>query len=475
MSGMRIVVVGAGISGLAAALALARDAPPGTAVTVLEGSDRIGGKLRASTFGGVAVDEGAETFLARAPHGVGLIEAVGLGADLVAPATTSAAVVVGGRPLPLPAGTLLGVPADLDALAASGVLNRDALAAVRAEVDRPGEPIDGDVAVGEYVRRRLGAPVVDTLVDPLLGGVYAGRADLLSLRATIPALARRLTGPGPVPSLVDAARAARLEAAPAGAAGLAGGGPAGAVFATLRGGMGSLPAAVAAASGAEIRLRTTVRRIERTEGGFRLTAGPVPDPTYLDADAVIVAVPAVKAAPMVADVLPAAAAELSTVPYASLAIVTLGYRGHRALPGSGMLVPAGEGRAVKALTHSSTKWPHLGGELTVIRASVGRFGAEKILHRDDDDLVALVSGEVAALSGMTGAPVVTRVTRWGGALPQYGVGHSDKIRRIRDSVATVKGIGFSGAAYDGVGVPACIGSGYAAAAKVLSDLAGRSG
>jgi protoporphyrinogen/coproporphyrinogen III oxidase len=497
-TGPRIVVVGAGISGLAAAYALHRDGPPGTTVTVLEGSDRIGGKLHASAVGELDVDEGAETFLARAPHGVALVEAVGLGADLVAPATTSAAVVVRGAPRPLPTGTLLGVPADLAALAAAGVLDGAALAAVRAEVGRPGEPVDGDVAVGEYVRRRLGAPVVDLLVDPLLGGVYAGRADLLSLRATIPALARLLTGPGPVPSLINAARAARLASAPSGASGLAvGAGPegdvgeaegggtpgdegsaglsAGAVFATLRGGMGALPAAVAAASGAEIRLRTTVRRIERTERGFRLTTGPVPAPAYLDADAVIVAVPAAKAAPMVADLVPAAAAELAAIPYASIAIVTLGYRPGKALLGSGLLVPAAEGRAVKALTHSSTKWPHLSGDLRVVRASVGRYGEEKILHRDDSDLIALVTAEVAALSGIDGAPVVTRVTRWGGALPQYGVGHSDKIRRIRDSVATVKGVGFSGAAYDGVGVPACIGSGYAAAAKVLSDLTGPAG
>jgi protoporphyrinogen oxidase len=323
MSGARIVVVGAGISGLAAAYALGRDAPAGTTVTVVEGSDRIGGKLRASAVGELDVDEGAETFLARAPHGVGLIEAVGLGAELVAPATTSAAVVVGGAPRPLPTGTLLGVPADLDALAAAGVLNPAALAAVREEVDRPGEPIDGDVAVGEYVRRRLGAPVVDVLVDPLLGGVYAGRADLLSLRATIPALARHLAGPGPVPSLVNAARAARLAGpAPTGAAGLAAGGgaegpsrpepsrpdpsrpdrpgppgraaaaglPPGAVFATLRGGLGGLPGAVAAASGAEVRLGTTVRRTGgqgRRDGrrpGPRRRRGADHDPVRVDRD-----------------------------------------------------------------------------------------------------------------------------------------------------------------------------------------------
>jgi oxygen-dependent protoporphyrinogen oxidase len=253
-------------------------------------------------------------------------------------------------------------------------------------------------------------------------------------------------------------------------------GPAGGpVFATLPGGLGTLPAAVAAAAGAQLRLGLPARRIERAEGGFRIVAGPVPAPTELRADAVVVAVPAAKAAPLLAGLAPAAAAELAGIEYASLAIVTLGYRTaglHRPLVGSGLLVPAVTGGVVKAVTYSSAKWPHLAGhELTVLRASVGRHGEERVLHRDDADLVALVAAEVAGLTGLPAAPAASRVSRWGGALPQYAVGHLDRVERIRAGVAAVPGLAVCGAAYEGVGVPACIRSGYAAAAAVLAHLA----
>lgn len=454
-----MVIVGGGIAGLAAALALSRDAPAGTRVTVLEGASRVGGKLRASPLGDVLVDEGAETFLARAPEGVELVRAVGLGDELVHPVTTQAAVVLDGTPRPLPARTVLGVPADRPALRRSGVLTEAGLAAVGADKPEPA-PL-GDPAVGEYVGRRLGREVVDRLVDPLLGGVYAGRADGLSLRATMPALAAALDAEGG--RLVAAAKRV-VDAAPA---------DAGPVFASIDGGLGLLPDVVAKASGADVRLRLPVRRVERTAGGFRLVCGPVPDPVTVVADAVIVALPASKAAGLLAELTPWAAHELAAVEYASIAVVTLAYPAAVAagLRGSGLLVPAGEGRAVKAVTFSSAKWAHLAGrDVAIVRASVGRHGEARVLQREDADLLRLVAGEVAQLTGLRGAPIAGRVSRWGGALPQYAPGHLERVRRIRADVARVPGLAVAGAAYDGVGVPACIRSGYAAAADTVARL-----
>lgn len=458
--GTRVVVVGAGIAGLTAARALSQSVPAGTEVLLVEGSHRVGGKLRVSPVAGIPVDEGAEAMLARAPEGVRLATEVGLAEAITHPASTSASVVIGGVRHRLPAGTVMGVPAGADAVRDTGVFSDQALARIAAEPDLPDRRLgpDEDVAVGALVTERMGRQVVDRLVDPLLGGVYAGSADRLSLRATVPGLADALTGTG---SLVRAVQRVRA-AAPAAA---------GPVFATLRGGLGSLPEAVVAAGRVRVALNLPVREIHRTGTGFRLTAGPVPDPTYLDADAVVVATPAAKAAGMLAGVAPWAATELRGIEYASMAIVTLAYRGAAFPPGSGLLVPAVEGRAVKAVTFSSRKWHHLSdGDVVVLRASVGRYGDERMLHRDDVDLVDLVAGEVAELADLDRAPVEARVTRWGGALPQYAVGHLDRVRRITSAVSEVPGLAVCGAAYSGVGVPACIRTAHQAVAQVLGFL-----
>jgi protoporphyrinogen/coproporphyrinogen III oxidase len=455
----RVVVVGGGIAGLAAAYALVKGAPRGTRVTVVDGAPRVGGKLRVSPVGGLLVDEGAETFLARAPEGVELVRAVGLGDQLVHPLTTKASVVVDGRVAPLPAGTVLGIPGDRAALRRSGVLSEEGLAAVAADRSEPA-PL-GDPSVGQYVGRRLGREVVDRLVDPLLGGVYAGRADGLSLRATVPQLAAALDAGGG--KLVAAAKSV-VDATPPDA------GPA---FASLDGGLGLLPEAVARASGAEIRLRLPIRRVDRTPTGFRLVGGPVPDPVTMVADAVVVAVPAGKAAGLLADLAPWAAHELAAMEYASIGIVTLAYPAAalKGLRGSGLLVAGTEGRQVKALTFSSVKWAHLAGhQVGVLRASVGRHQEARVLQRDDPDLVRLVAGQVTALTGVRGVPVAARVSRWGGALPQYAPGHLERVRRIRADVGRVPGLAVCGAAFEGVGVPACIRSGTAAAAQVLGHL-----
>ena len=438
-----VAVVGGGIAGLAAAHAL-RDVAD---VVVLEASARVGGKLRVSEVGGVPVDEGADSLLRRVPHAVELAQAVGLDDELVSPATGAAFVRARGRLLPLPTGTLLGVPADLVALARSEVLSARGLARVPVDLVLPGGPLLDDVAVGELVTRRLGREVVELLVDPLLGGVYAGRADRLSLHATMPQLASALTSHR---SVILAARASRGQTT-------------GPVFAGLPGGLGRLPAAVARASGATIRTGVTVRDLERTQAGWRLTTGSYADPSYVDADAVVVAVPAAPAARLLRGVCVSAAAELAGIDYASVAIVTLVLDGPMPGEGSGYLVPAVEGLTTKAVTFTSRKWA-LDGP-AVVRASVGRHGDEVELQREDADLVSLVHAELERVVGPVGRLVDSRVTRWGGGLPQYAVGHLERVRRIK--AALPPGLTVAGAAYDGVGVPAVIRSGQQAAAGVL--------
>ncbi|TDD98262.1 protoporphyrinogen oxidase [Jiangella asiatica] len=469
MTAVRVGVVGGGISGLAAAWFLRQSLGPAAEIIVFEKKPDVGGHLRVSDVAGHPVDEGAESLLARRPEAVDLAAAVGLADDVVHPAPVGAGLWSRDRIHPLPAGTVMGVPADPARLA--GVLTTAEVDAARAADAAPdGMPLESDVAIGRLVRDRFGAAVADRMVEPLLGGVYAGRADELSLDATVPALAAAARTH---PSLASAAAAATR---PASAQGPTESRP---VFAGLRGGVGRLPGAVAAAARADVRTGVTVRSLERRSDGFRLITGPVPDPSAVDVDAVVVATPATASARLLSSVVPAAAASLAEIDAASMAIVTLAMPA-AAFPqppsSSGFLVPPVDGRTIKAVTYSSVKWPWLGsrtGELVLLRASLGRHREVEQLQRDDDELVAAVRADLGTAVGLTGQIVDARVTRWGGALPQYAVGHLDRVARVHSAVAGVPGLAVCGAVYDGVGVAACIGSARDAAARVVARLSQR--
>ena len=419
-----VAVIGAGVAGLAAAVELTRR---GARVVVLEATGQVGGKLRISEVGGELVDEGADSMLRRVPWGVDL--ATGAGFALTTPTTGQAALLLGGRFVPLPAGTVMGIPTDLMAVSEVTGPLRDA-----AALD-----VHEDLTVGSLVASQLGRAVVDRLVDPLLGGVYAGTADALSVQMTLPQLWPHLQGAS---SLVEAARAAR-------------GTPSSdQVFAGVPGGLGNLPPALAA--GLDVRLNATVTGLERTETGWRVLTREGP----LDADAVVLAVPAAPAARLLAGHAPAE--DLASVEYASVGIITLVLDGPTPGTGSGYLVPAVEGKLTKAVTFTSRKWGRPGP--AVIRASVGRAGAAIDLQRDDEDLVTAVLVELEQAVGPLPRVIDTRVTRWGGGLPQYAPGHVDRVVRLRASLP--EGLAVAGAAYDGVGVPAVARSGLEAAQTI---------
>jgi oxygen-dependent protoporphyrinogen oxidase len=243
------------------------------------------------------------------------------------------------------------------------------------------------------------------------------------------------------------------------------------VFGAVRGGYRVLLDALVAASRAEVRLRTTVRELQRREGGWRLVLGPTTAPEPLDVDAVVLAVPAPAAARLLAGVAPTAARAAGEIELASSAVVALAFRAQDATalpPTSGVLVAADEPLAVKAFTHSSNKWAHLAdGGLVRLRASLGRFGEAAALQVDDAELVARARADLRALTGITAAPVATHVQRWGGGLPQYGVGHLDRVRAVEQGLPA--GVAVAGAALHGVGVPACIATGRAAAERVAAS------
>lgn len=455
-----VVVIGGGIAGLAAAHRLLGT---GARVTVLEASDRLGGKLLPGEIEGVRVDLGAESMLARRPEAVALAREVGLADRLQLPATATAAIWTRGALRPMPKGHVMGVPGDASAL--SGVLSDEGLHRIERDRELPPTEVGDDVAVGEYVAARLGREVVDRLVEPLLGGVYAGDAYRISMRSAVPQLfeaARTHT------SLTEGVRAIQARAEQ--------NQQTGPVFMGIEGGVGQLPLAVAEsvrARGGEIRTGTPVTELRRTPQGWQVSTAE----QTIDAEAVVVAVPAYAAAALLGVEAPAAAAELASVEYASMALMTLAYRrGETDLPeGSGFLVPPVDGHTIKASTFASRKWGWIAEEdpdLLVLRTSVGRYGETAVLERDDADLIALSRRDLRAATGLDAEPVATRVTRWHDGLPQYPVGHHARVARVREHVSKLPGLAVCGAAYDGVGIPACIASAYAAVDQLGGDLAG---
>ncbi|MEV5985385.1 protoporphyrinogen oxidase [Streptomyces sp. NPDC052051] len=455
-----VVVVGGGIAGLAAAHRLL---DRGARVTVLEASDRVGGKLLPGEIAGVRVDLGAESMLARRPEAVALAREVGLADRLQPPATATASIWTRGALRPMPKGHVMGVPGAASAL--SGVLSDDGLRRIERDAELPRTEVGDDVAVGEYVAARLGCEVVDRLVEPLLGGVYAGDAYRISMRSAVPQLFEAAKEHD---SLTEAVRAIQAKAAAAPQTGP--------VFMGIAGGVGRLPLAVAEsvrARGGEILTGTRADALNRTPEGWQVLIGN----RVLDADAVVVAAPAQAAAELLRPTSPGAADELRAIEYASMALVTLAYRrADIALPeGSGFLVPPVDGHTIKASTFASQKWGWLAEQdpdLVVLRTSVGRYGETEILRREDADLVDVSRRDLREATGLDAVPVETRVTRWTDGLPQYPVGHHARVARIRARVAELPGLAVCGAAYDGVGIPACVASAYAAVDQLGGDLRG---
>ncbi len=359
----RLVVVGGGISGLAAAWF---GAAAGYDVTVLEASPRVGGKLQVAEVAGLTVDVGAEALLTARPEGTELIEALGLTGDRIAPTTTSAQVRAAGRNHPLPARTMLGIPTSLEAVRASGVLTAAGLAAVAAE---PGRRPAGAADRGRLGRGARAGPARATRwptgwSNPCSAGSTPAGPTRCRCARPWAKLATRLETGG---SLVEAAQAVTDVGARAPTAG--------SIFTSLS----RRARSTRRGAGEQRAVRCPHRRhgARHPAHGHRFRArraGPRPPPKLIEADAVVVAAPAAKAARLLQSVAAAAAAELAAIESASMAIVTFAYAGVTPPAGSGLLVGAGERLATKAVTLSTQKWPLDAGEVTVLRASVGRIG-----------------------------------------------------------------------------------------------------
>lgn len=477
MSAARIVIAGGGISGLATAHRLSV-ALPEAQITVCEASERLGGCLKSSTLGGAApggADVGAEASLFLRPETTSLCAELGL--DLEFPSREhSSQLYVHGTMHAMPKDTLMGVPSDPASLA--GILT--AAEVDRAQAETLTDPAEGDVAVGEFIASRLGDAVADVIVDPLLGGVYAGRCRELSMAATIPAL---LPAAQTGTSVIDAVRTVRAQRSAASGANIPGAARADAppVFMTLRGGISRLITALAddlRARGVRIEVGTPVTALQpgqpgSGEPGWSVRAGE----EHLPAEAVALAVPAYAAASILADVDAEIAGVLGAIDYADSAVVTAVLdTGDAPLSGSGFLIPPTEGRFIKASTFASNKWPWLKDALpagtAVVRMSVGRYGdaPDAWQHLPDAELAARALADWRDITGSTAACRHIEVQRWTQSLPQYRPGHLDRSRAIDAALTDHPGLGLAGSAYDGVGIPACLRRAASEAARIAAAL-----
>ena len=487
-----VAVVGGGIAGLAAAWELVTGSPgPAPDVVVFEADDRLGGKLKSETFGDRRVDVAADAFLARRPEATGLCEELGLTDQLIPVGASGASVWARGHLRPMPAGLNLGVPTRWWPLARSGILGPTESARVLKDLVLPhlgtGQEF-GDRTVGEIVGTRLGRAVVDRLADPLIGGINAGNVDHLSAAATFPVLIAASHQSGSLMRRLGLALAAAARSGP---------GPATPVFWSLASSTAGLVDALVEALGARgvtFHTGTPVDAVDRLPGRpggqprWGLTLGSSDGHDLRDGqpafDGLILATPAPRAGVLLAPHAPHAAGLLGAIHYASVAVVTLALPEgsiRSPLRGTGFLVPrtsvvAGRPALITGCTYLDRKWPRLArpGE-TLIRVSVGRFGDDRFTSLDDDALTAAVLGEMKALVDIRGEPLEAMVTRWLDAFPQYEVGHLITVGRIEEDLAALPVVAVAGAGLRGVGIPACIGSGRAAASRVLTSLAARDG
>jgi len=437
-------------------------------VTLVEAETRLGGKILTEHVDGFVIEGGPDSFLASKPRGVGLCRELGLEATLHGPTPRRHRAFVWRSNLlhELPEGLTGLVPTRLQPVLRSRLIRGPGKVRFAADYLLPARKDPSDEALAAFMRRRLGREVYDWLVEPLMAGIYAGDGDELSLAATFPQLRQAERNHG---GLIRGITAQKERAAQ-----VSGGGPTRSPYLTPRDGLSAVITTIVTrlkAAGVELRLGVPVIRVERAHRGtahpFRLhLAGD----EVIPADGVVLATPAYETAEMVASIDQPLAATLEEIPYASSAIVTLAYPRETVshpLDGHGYLVPRAAKRPILACTWTSRKWSDRApAESVLLRVFLGRHGQDAVLAQPDDRLVALAQAEIRQVLGIDSAPSLSRLHRWPRGMPQYTLGHLDRLATIEQRLVLYPGLQLAGHAYRGVGLPDCIAGGERAALAV---------
>jgi protoporphyrinogen/coproporphyrinogen III oxidase len=465
----RVIVVGAGIAGLATAYRLLTNQNGrGMEVTILEASGAAGGKLQTGEVAGIPVEDGADSFVVRKPWALRLCRDLGLGQELVSPAPGGAYVWSRGRLHRFPTPAAFGIPGSIENLLRWRGLSGGGRVRALGDLLRPRMRSRGDESIMSLAARRLGPEAAGSLVAPLLAGVHAGDPDRLSVTATFPELRAWERDHG---SLIRGAKAA-LKASRSKAT-VQEEEP---IFATVWTGLSRLVSVLVRAIG-EDRVNTgeLVTSIRPEEDGWSVHVGG----RDVEADALVLAIPAFEASRLLHRRNARAADELALIPYVSTAVATLVYPPGTLTdlpPGTGFIVPASGLPTVTACTFVSSKWPraeHAGR--AVVRCFAGRAGAEDVVELGDEELATAVAADVRTATGLDAEPEAFRIVRWLKAMPQYEVGHLDRLARIEEALERTPGLFLVGSAYRGVGIADCARQGEETAALVRAYLSGRRG
>lgn len=466
-----VIVIGGGIAGLSAAYTLMKknrelDAP--AQITVFEADPRWGGKIVTDRVDGFVIEGGPDTFLASKPWAVALCKELGLAERLhgTNPQKRNTYILCNGRLRPLPDGLMMMVPSKFGPMIRTGLLSWPQKTRMGLDFFLPPRPLNGDESLGEFVSRRLGRAAYERLIEPLMSGIYAGDGDQLSLQATFPYLRDMELKNG---GLIRGALAYRKKMSANGKKKTG----SRSVFLTPTTGLAEIVEALVERleeGGVNLQCASPVKRVLKAGGGYRIE---LESGEALEAGAVILASPAYASGEMLASLDPELAEALQAIPYASTATITLAYRQEdlpRELDGYGYVIPRAEGRRALACTWTSTKFPHRAPEgYALVRVFAGRAGQEAEIDFAKESLLELAREELRHTLGITSAPVLTRIFTWDRAMPQYNLGHPERLKKIETALARWPGLALAGNGYRGIGIPDCIRSGEEAAAKVVGQ------